>query len=108
MLPWCTTRIHRHGRGQQMKLRLLVPMGAMAAVSMAACTSSGSSSPKGSDSASGSSSSHASGHANVNVRIGGDWNTLDPYQTSGNLNTDILDSGVFDRLVALGPDGKTV
>jgi peptide/nickel transport system substrate-binding protein len=87
-----------------MKLRLLVPIMAVVAVSLAACTSSGSASPKGS----GASTTHASGHANVNVRIGGDWPTLDPYQTSGNLNTDILDSGIFDRLVALGPDGKTV
>jgi peptide/nickel transport system substrate-binding protein len=85
-----------------MKLRQLVPILALASLTLAGCSSNNS--PGGSSTASG----HAAGHANVNVRIGGDWPTLDPYQTSGNINTDIIDTGVFDRLVALAPDGKTV
>ncbi|MDT4892362.1 MAG: peptide/nickel transport system substrate-binding protein [Pseudonocardiales bacterium] len=85
-----------------MKLKILVPIVALM------CVATGCSSSKSSSNGASSSSPKAAGHANVNVRIGGDWPTLDPYQTSGNLNTDILDSGIFDRLVALGPDGKTV
>jgi peptide/nickel transport system substrate-binding protein len=44
----------------------------------------------------------------VTVRLTGDWTNLNPYDTAGNIGTDIIASGVFDRLVALGPDGKTV
>jgi peptide/nickel transport system substrate-binding protein len=88
-----------------MKLRLLVPILAVATASLAACTSSGT--PSGNKNT-GAQSTHAAGHQEVTVRIGGDWPTLDPYQTSGNINTDIIDSGLFDRLVSLAPDGKTV
>jgi len=59
----------------------------------------------GSGSTSGSGSSAP--HSTVSVRLDGDWITLNPYATS-TINTVVVMSGIYDRLVALSPDQKSV
>jgi peptide/nickel transport system substrate-binding protein len=95
--------------GDLRRVKVLVPTLVAVSLVAAACSSgatSGASSVGGAST--GSSSGKAAGHSPVTVRLTGDWFHLDPYLTSGNINTDIISSGVFDRLVALGPDGRTV
>jgi peptide/nickel transport system substrate-binding protein len=46
-------------------------------------------------------------HGPVSVRLDGDWITLNPYATS-TINTVVIMSGIYDRLVALSPDQKSV
>jgi peptide/nickel transport system substrate-binding protein len=82
-----------------MKYKLLVPALLAVGVVVSACSAS-SSAP------STSNAKAASGP--VTVRLGGDWPTLDPYATLGNINSDVILTGIYDRLVALSPDGKSV
>lgn len=86
-----------------MKRKLLVPI-VVLVVGMLAAACAGSDS----DNSGASSSDGKLGHEPVNVRIGGDWPTLNVYQTAANINADIIATAVFDRLVDLAPDGKTV
>lgn len=85
-----------------MKRKLLALIVVVVAMLVAACGSD-------SDQNSGGSSSDGTlGHEHVDVRIGGDWPTLNVYQTAANINADIIATAVFDRLVDIGPDGTTV
>src|SRR5262249_44013452 len=87
-------------RGEFMKYRPLAPAFLAAAVLVvSACGSGGSS---------GSPTAKSTSSAPVSVRMVGDWPTLDPYATLGNINSDIILTGIYDRLVALSPDGKSV
>src|SRR5277367_6251175 len=85
-------------RGEFMKYRPLVPILLAAAVVVVSACSSAPSSSSGSPTAKSPSS------APVTVRMVGDWPTLDPYATLGNINSDIILTGIYDRLVALSPD----
>jgi peptide/nickel transport system substrate-binding protein len=83
-----------------MKLKKTLPVLLLVVLlGVAGCTSSKSG---------GSSDKAGAKSSPVTVRLSGDWTNLNPYDTAGNIGTDIIASGVFDRLVALGPDGKTV
>jgi peptide/nickel transport system substrate-binding protein len=82
------------------KRGFVLPLALATGLVLASCGSSSSSKPTA-----GSSSSAKS--APVSVRLFGDWPTLNPYATNGNINSIIVDTGIYDRLVALSEDGKT-
>ncbi|MDT4892923.1 MAG: peptide/nickel transport system substrate-binding protein [Pseudonocardiales bacterium] len=88
-----------------MKSKLLATAVAMVGV-VAALMMTGCSSSKSPDDSRSGSVPGVAGRP-VTARIVGDWLTMNPYDTAGNINSIVLYSGIYDRLVGLSGDAKS-